>query len=264
MNIGLSSACFYPELLTENSIELISKIGFDSGEIFLNTLSEYEEDYIQRLNEERHKYNFTVESVHCFSPVVEPYLFETYKRRRQDMFKVFKKVCRAAKTLGAKYYTFHGMRKAEFNQLDKNFTTEIYDHLNYTALEEGVILAQENVSWCMSSDLKYINLLKEKCRYPVKFTLDIKQAYKSGMGYKEYVTAMGTDIVNIHINDRDSFHPCLLPGRGTVDYDQLFRFLREITYSGSMIIEVYNENFKENCELIEAREYLNKKLINFI
>ena len=33
MNIGLSSACFFPNVLTENSIKLISDIGFRSGEI---------------------------------------------------------------------------------------------------------------------------------------------------------------------------------------------------------------------------------------
>ncbi|MGE5628490.1 MAG: sugar phosphate isomerase/epimerase family protein [Solirubrobacterales bacterium] len=264
MKIGLSSACFYPELLTENSIEFINMIGFNSGEIFLNTISEYEEDYIKKLNEEKEKYEFNVESVHCFSSALEPYLFEGYKRRRQDMFKYFKQVCRAAKILGAKYYTFHGMRKLDNYSIDKKFTAEIYDKLNYTALEEGVILAQENVCWCMSSDIDYLNMLKEECRYPVKFTLDIKQAYRAGVNLEKYVETMGNDIVNVHINDRDEHNTCLLPGKGSVDYDSLIKQLKGFGYKGNMIIEVYKDNFKENWELIDARDFLNKKLVKYI
>ena len=125
MNIGLSSACFYPNVLTENSIKLINDIGFRSGEIFLNSTSEYEDEFIYKLNEEKLKHDFNIESIHCFSPTFEPYLFETYKRRRQDMFKYFKKVCRAARILGAKYYTFHGMRKFDFASIDKKFILDM-------------------------------------------------------------------------------------------------------------------------------------------
>jgi len=260
MNIGLSSACFYPNVLTENSIKLISDIGFCSGEIFLNSISEYEEDFINKLNEERLKLNFNIDSIHCFSSAFEPYLFEMYKRRRQDMFKYFKKVCRAAKILGAKCYTFHGMRKLNLDSMDRKFIVDIYDQLIYSAMEEGVMLAQENVSWCMSSDLRFLNMLKEDCRYPVKFTLDIKQAYKAGVDIQSYIEIMGKDMANLHINDRDEHNQCLLPGRGSVDYDELFCKLKEIGYNGDMVIEVYSDNFKYYCELIEARDYLNKKL----
>lgn len=258
MEIGLSSACFYPKLLTENSIEYISNLGFEVGEIFLNTISEYEEDYIKILDEERQKFGFKVESIHCFSSAVEPYLFESYKRRRQDMFKYFKMICKAAKILGAKYYTFHGMRKVDMETLDKRFIVDIYNKLIYTALEEGITLAQENVQWCMSSNLDYLKILKEECSYPVKFTLDIKQAYRTGMDFQPYIKTMGEDIVNIHINDRDQYNQCLLPGKGTVDYDYLFKILKEYGYKGNMIIEVYNDNFKENKELLDARGYLRE------
>lgn len=261
MNIGLSSACFYPNVLTENSIKLITDIGFTSGEIFLNSFSEYEDEFIYRLNEEKLKYDFNIESIHCFSSAFEPYLFEAYKRRRQDMFKYFKKVCRAARILGAKYYTFHGMRKSDFDSMDKKFIVDIYDNLVYCAMEEGIMLAQENVSWCMSSELRFLTMIKERCKYPVKFTLDIKQSYKAMLDTQSYIEVMGESLVNLHINDRDENNICLLPGKGNVDYKKLFCELKEIRYKGNMIIEVYNNNFKLLSELKEAKEYLTKKLV---
>jgi sugar phosphate isomerase/epimerase len=261
MNIGLSSACFYPNVLTENSIKLISDIGFRSGEIFLNSMSEYEEDFVCKLNEERLRLDFNIDSIHCFSSAFEPYLFETYKRRRQDMFKHFKKVCKAAKTLGAKYYTFHGMRKVNFDSIDKKFISDIYDRLIYSAMEEGIMLAQENVSWCMSSDIRFLNMLKEECMYPIKFTLDIKQSYRAMTEIQSYIDIMNKDLVNLHINDRDENNLCLLPGKGNVDYKNLFCKLKGIEYNGDMIIEVYRDNFKSDRELTEARDYLTKKLV---
>lgn len=260
MKIGLSSACFYPEVLTEDSIKLIKDIGFNSGEIFLNSNSEYEDGFIEILNEERLRHGFEIKSVHSFSSAFEPYLFEMYTRRRQDMFKSFKKVCRAAKQLGAEYYTFHGMRKLDFDTLDRKHIVDIYDRLIYSAMEEGVVLAQENVSWCMSSDTRFLELLRDKCRYPVKYTLDIKQSFRAGVDVQSYLDAMAGDLVNLHINDRDEDKSCLLPGKGSVNFEELFSKLSRIGYKGDMIIEVYRDNFKKYEELALARDFLAQKL----
>jgi len=262
MKIGLSSACFYPEVLTEDSIKLIKDIGFGTGEIFLNSNSEYEDEFIELLNEERLRHGFEIKSVHSFSSAFEPYLFELYDRRRKDMFKYFKKVCRAASMLGAKYYTFHGMRKFDLDAINRKHVLDIYDRLVYSAMEEGVVLAQENVSWCMSADTRFLELLREKCRYPVKYTLDIKQSFRAGVDVQSYLDVMGMDLVNLHINDRNEEQNCLLPGQGNVNYEELFSKLTDIGYKGDMIIEVYRDNFKKYDELAASKDFLARKLRN--
>ncbi len=67
MDIGLSSACFYPDVHTENSIGKMKELGFNCGEIFLNTPSEYEEEFLKVLFEKKELYEFNVNSVHAFS-----------------------------------------------------------------------------------------------------------------------------------------------------------------------------------------------------
>jgi sugar phosphate isomerase/epimerase len=190
MKIGLSSASFYPEVNTEDSIKLMTDIGFNSGEIFLNTPSEYEEEFIYKLLEEKNKYKFDITSIHCCSSQYEPFIFDKYKRRREDMLVYYKKLCKAAKLLGASCYTFHGMKFADINTIDRKFITEIYDELSYISLEQGIKLAQENVSWCISSNLEFIKLLNEECKYPVYYTLDIKQAYKAFIEPEKYIEAI--------------------------------------------------------------------------
>lgn len=256
MNIGLSSASFYPNVLTEDSIKLMKKIGFDCGEVFLNTPSEYEKEFIEKLIIEKEKYNFNINSIHCFSSQYEPYLFDKYKRRREDMFKYYKKVCKSCRMLDAKFYTFHGMRYENLQNLDMNFVIDIYNELLYICLEEGIQLAQENVSWCMSGSLEFLELLKSRLKYSLNFTLDIKQAYKAGKDPIDYINIMEKDIVNLHINDRDELNTCLLPGKGNVDLKKIVLKLKEIGYNGKGIIEVYRNNYQDYSELLEAKKYL--------
>ncbi|MBC2579823.1 sugar phosphate isomerase/epimerase [Clostridium sp. DJ247] len=256
MEIGLSSASFYPNVNTEDSIGLIKSLGFEAGEIFLNSQREYQEDFIMKLLEEKHKHGFNINSVHGFSSSFEPFLFDSYKRRRDDMFVYFKQVCKAARILGAKCYTFHGMRFQDLKFVNIDHIIDIYNKLIYTAMEENVVLAQENVSWCMSSDLNFLYSIKEKCKYPLHFTLDIKQAYKANIDPEKYINLMGKSMVNFHINDRDMNNSCLLPGKGEVDYKKMFCKLKEIGYNGIGIIEVYSDNYLNFNEIIKSKEML--------
>jgi len=260
MEIGLSSASFYPMVSTEESIELIKNLGFNTGEIFLNTPSEYEEDFIKLLVEKKERYDLNINSIHSFSSSFEPYLFDSYKRRANDMLNYYKKVCKAGKMLGASCYTFHGMRQANLKTLNIKAVIEKFNELTYIASEEGIKLCQENVSWCMSSQIEYLSILKENCKYPLYFTLDIKQAYKSNLKPSKYIDIMGEKINNFHINDRDAEHVCLLPGRGDVNYLEIVNNLNKIGYNGKGIIEVYSENYKSYDDLTKAKEFLNKIL----
>jgi sugar phosphate isomerase/epimerase len=262
MDIGLSSACFYPNLHTENSIGKMKELGFNHGEIFLNTASEYNKDFLKILLEKKEIHEFNINSVHAFSTSFEPYLFDKYDRRRKDMLKHFKKVCNAAKILGASCYTFHGMRSIEFNELDTKFIIDIYNELSYIANESGIKLAQENVSWCMSSSLEFLTLLSQMCKYPIYFTLDLKQAYKANISIEKYIEVMGSNIVNLHINDRDENNPCLLPGKGELDYEDIANRLMNVNYSGKGIIEVYSNNYSNYEELTKVKEFVWGKFNN--
>lgn len=261
MEVGLSSAVFYPYIETENSLKLISDIGFKSAEIFLNSSTEYGEDFVNKLIEEKEKCQLSINSVHSFSSSFEPYLFDLYKRRRKDMLESFEKVCKAGSALGAECYTFHGARLEGGKFIDKKLNFEVYNNLCYIAAENNIKLAQENVSWCMSSVPEYLSELMEECKYPIYFTLDIKQAYKAGNTPKKYLEVMKNKLVNIHINDRDDKNVCLLPGKGDVDFKELFDDICKYDYRGNLIIELYSDNYNSYDELITAKNYLESFML---
>ena len=256
MKIGISSACFYPDVLTEDSIKLMKNIGFDVGEVFLNTYSEYKDDFIEKLKEEKDKNNFYINSIHAFSAAFEPNLFDKYKRRQRDMLKIFEMVCKGVKKLDAKYYNFHGMRLSNLLNLDIKHVIDVYNELCYIASENEITLVQENVSWCMSSNTTFLKILKENCKYPLGYTLDIKQAYKSGGSPLKYIDIMKEDLMNVHINDRDEKNICLLPGNGNIKYEDIYGKLKDIGYNNVCNIEVYKENYVDYSELKKSKDFL--------
>lgn len=258
MDIGISSACFYPDGLLEDSIKVMKGLGFNSGEIFANTPSECDESFILQLREEAQRYEFDIKSFHFFSGMYEPFLFDNYKRRRKDAFQLYKKICKATNLLGAKVYSFHGMRTTDMNNIDKKFILDIYNELCYIAAEHNILLGQENVSWCMSSDLEFLSFVKNNVRYPLKYTFDIKQAYKAKEDPIKYLNIMGKDLVNFHINDRSENSVCELPGKGTVDYNPIIKKIKEIKYDDIAVLEVYRENFKDYNELIKTKDFLQE------
>ncbi|KGN02006.1 AP endonuclease [Clostridium novyi A str. 4570] len=258
MEIGISTACFYPRVVLEDSIKLMKSLGFNKGEVFFNCPSEFSDEFVKVIKERCNESDFKINSVHAFSSAFEPYIFDTYKRRRDDMIKYFKQVCRAGKELGAKTYTFHGMRKMDSEFVDINHVIDVYNELVYISEEAGITLAQENVSWCMSGDLNFLKEIKERCKYPIHFTLDLKQAYRADKEPDDYIDIMKENIVNLHINDRTKESSCLVPGKGDIDYSKLFNKLRGLNYKGMGIIEVYSSNYLHYEELRESRRYLSK------
>ncbi|MFW5780838.1 MAG: sugar phosphate isomerase/epimerase family protein, partial [Bacillota bacterium] len=147
MKIGISTASFFTKEVTENTFEIIEKLGIDTCEVFLTTFMEYEEDFIRLLK--KRKGTVDIYSVHTLNVQFEPELFNSVKRTRNDCEVFFKKIAVAANILDAKYYTFHGLTKMkrvpytiDFQKVGKRV-----DELNkilYSVSGEKCKLAYEN------------------------------------------------------------------------------------------------------------------------
>lgn len=260
MKIGISTASFYP-LILEESLDTIKNSGFDLIEVFLNTPSEFSEEYAKNFKEKADKLGIKINSVHSFSSHFEPYLFDVYQRRRKDMIKHYESVLNCAKIFESDIYTFHGLRLTDFNNLNKKHVIDVFNELTYLSSSYDVRLAQENVSWCMSSNLEYLKFLIEGVKNPLYFTLDIKQAFRAKIDPIEYIKVMKDKIVNCHVNDKNEESSCMLPGRGNVDFGELNLNLKAFGYAGNGIIEVYGENYKNYSELTLSMDYLNNKFL---
>ena len=260
MKIGLSTANYFPEYNTEDMIDLYGSLGIDSVEIFLNTYSEMEDDFISMVREKCDSYGIKVNSVHVMSAMMEPCLFDLLDRRRHDFLEIYKQTLKCVRGLGSEIYTFHGVPNNMAQPSNYDHVARCYDVLYELAGEAGVCLAQENVAYLASGNIDFIREMKSRMKHRMVHTFDIKQAVRAGIDPYQYLEVIQDDLVNVHINDHNRDNTCLLPGQGTFDFVRFFSKLKEINYGGNGILELYRHNFNDEADLVNARLALLRQM----
>lgn len=255
MRVGLSLASFYP-LEPEKAVPVAKSLDFSIAELFINTNYELSKPYLEMFKSQAMQNNLEIYSVHPFTSALENYLFfSVYPRRVKDAIEFYSRYLDAAKFLGAKLINMHGDRTKGLDGLDNYI--DCIAPLIELADKKGIYIAQENVFYNSINNPEFVYRLRQRLgKGAVKFTLDIKQGNKGGSDPLEIARAMGDDIVNVHINDYDSEHLCLLPGTGCFDYAKLKDILLSSGYNGPLLIEVYSDNFKSINEIKASKEYL--------
>lgn len=256
VQLGASTACLYP-LETEKALEQMGKLGVQKVEIFYNSSSEYEVNYMKNLKSILDYYGMEAVSMHPYDSVSEPFMFFTdYSRRFQDTLDQYQRYFERMQLVGSRIFVFHGDR------YDSRFPEEAYFE-RFGALYErgeasGITVAQENVQRCKSREPRFIAEMSRYLGDQVRFVLDLKQAIRGQVSPYEMLEAMGDRLVHLHLNDHDEAQDCLLPGRGQFDFGALFCRLEEMGYHGCGLVEVYRRNFAEPEEIREALQFLEK------
>lgn len=260
MKVGISTASFFLKSQTEDTINLLNAMGVEVSEIFLTTFREYRKEFVNLLLERKGKLD--IHSIHTLNLQYEGDLFNAASRTREDCEYFFRQAAEAAGALGAKYYTFHGppmLKRTPYN-INYEWMGKRIKELNDVMHEySSAEIAYENVHWTFFNSPEFYLRLKEYV--DVKATLDIKQAMQSKIAVEEYIKVMGKDLVNVHLCD---YHPdgsLALPGKGSVDFVDLFRKLIEIGYNGPLIMELYAKNYDNFDEVKQSYEYLQNCVI---
>ncbi len=258
MKIGLSSACIYPKP-TEIAVEQVLKQGSKIIEIFLCSPSETDVLFIRDLKAKCDEYDAKVVAIHPWSSAFEPlFFFSGYDRRIFDGIELYKKYFEAANILGAGHIVFHGDRKDKISPNERYFNS--FSKLAMAAKSHGVYLAQENVGYCKSGSLEFIREMRQNLP-DTKFVLDIKQCRRANVNPSDMAEAMGKNIVELHLSDHDDKNTCMLPGKGGFDFFDFFAKLKEQGIDDiPALLELYRDNYQNECDLSEAVSYLNNKL----
>lgn len=262
MEIGISTASFFNKMYIEDAVTELGSHGVGLTELFLNTFSEYEPEFVDVLQDRLRAQGMRAYSVHPQSPQFEPQLFSIHPRQKQDAIAIYEKVLSAGERLGAQVYVMHG--PATLNGAAKNMELErlapLFRELSDRALQHGLTLALENVSWCICCKPEFVTLLREATEDRMHFTLDIKQAVRSGHDPLQFLRAMGDHLVNVHLCDMEETEDhrwyWRMPGEGTFDFMALGKALRQMRYAGSAFVEVYSDMYRSMDELYSCWDYL--------
>lgn len=259
MEIGASSSCFYP-LETEKSFLKLAEAGIKSCEIFFNSPSELNRNFLDEIIKIKDENSIEVVALHPYASFTEGYnFFSNYKRRFYDATEGFKRLFEAAQRLGAGYIVMHGSKgKPEIAM--QEYAERFYE-LNIVAKGFGCTVAHENVVHYTSGAPDFMRFMKESLGDSFKAVLDVKQARRAGYTPSEFIDVLGRNIVHVHLSDYTDEKDCVLPSeKGLFCFEQLFSQLKEIGYDGKYIVEVYSDCFSNVNEILLAASYLDAKL----
>lgn len=256
LEFGVSSACFYPDE-TEKAMTALGEYGCKTTELFFNSPSEIEDDFIDNLIKIKNKYDMNIVSVHPFFSFAESFfLFSSYVRRFYDILPLYEKFCKAAQRLGADILVIHGA-KIPGSISDDEYCRR-FSVLIETGKKYGVRVCHENVVHHRSESPDYLKMMRDKIGEDFKVVLDIKQAHRAGYTPDDFIDVLGDTIVHIHISDRDEQNDCITPLKGVFDFSHLFKKAEKIGYNGKYIIELYEWSYESRDEIFEAYRKLEE------
>lgn len=257
MDVGISTACFYP-LLTEQALEQAILQGAGTVEIFFNTYCELKHPFIDEIAAILKNAGARLRSIHPFTSGMEPLMFfSVYERRVSDMIDFYKNYFETASFLGADILVIHGDR---LQRVPDEVYFERFARISEVGRSYGVRVAQENVNLHRSASVEFISAMKKYLGDSAYFVFDIKQAVRAGEDPLEMLEAMGDRLIHIHANDNTPEKDCMLPGCGVTDYREIARRVRAKGLDPDWIIEVYRQDYKEFSEIGKSLEWLRKEI----
>lgn len=256
MDIGISSSCFYPEVV-ETSLENAAKLGAKTAEVFMNSYCELEGGILKKLCNIRKEYAMNIRSVHPFTSAYETVMiFSGYERRTRDSIEFYKRYFDAANALGAEIVVIHGGKCVVKTTPEKY--AESYSRLLRAASEFGLYIAHENVKDHHCADPLFMKKVADLVGDDFRMVLDIKQCRRSGRNEFDFIRLLGEKIAQVHLSDCNNEYDCLPPGEGSYDFGKLFSSLKSAGYDNSAVIELYSGNYRSVDELRKAKAYLEK------
>lgn len=253
---GISTSCFYPDE-TSDALVTLQKAGVQQVEIFLNTFSELEPAYVEKLQALLAAAHTEVLALHPFTSSMETFFFASmYEGRMADGIQLYSRYFDACRTLGIPKTVFHG----DYRQTPFPFRRhcENYLRLRELAARSGVELCQENVVRCKCGTPDYIARLREYTHDDVSFVLDVKQMHRAEVPAQQMLDVMQGKISHLHLSDYTPLSDCVAPGAGEMDYHALFSALKKQGFCGSMVVELYRYGFKDVDELTRACRFVEE------
>lgn len=259
--VGVSSACYYPQL-TEVSFQKLCSNGIKCAELFLNSPSELEAGFIKELCKMKDEYGVEIASVHPFMSFAESFfLFSSYERRFTDIMSLYRRFFEVSAFLNAKIFVIHGAKIP--GSVSDELYFERFLKLFETGKEYGVTVSQENVVHYRSESPDFLKKMQSALNGSFQLTLDIKQARRSGVDPFDIVKEFGKNICHVHISDFSDELDCIPPLEGNFDFLNFFELMKNIGYNGKFIIELYQHSYKNEIQITKSYGKICKLLIDY-
>ena len=253
MRVGVTTACCYSVMETEDAVVDLQKYGVPCCEVFLETFTEYDPEFGKLIRGRLG--GMEAVSIHCRTQHFDADFLGRSERQRKDGYFWLNRALDAGREIGAKIWVYHGpMVIRGKNRPIKHWAADL-NRANELAMRRGLRLCWETVSWCAINSPGRVREAAEHCP-DIGFVLDIKQVIETGFGTGEYIAAMGSRLKHVHALDYDANGNYALPGRGITDFAKLRDELLEVGYDGDIILEPYSEQAANEANMRASLDYL--------
>ena len=248
MKIGVSTLALYPDPL-EDILPFLEDLKVDYCEI----INEYPLNEVENEIFESYSIKTTVHS-----PISDMNLASPNESIRKASIEQIKKSISLANQLDAEVVVVH---PGQIPFLARIFQEKILEH-NFNSLKDCAVYADEmGVKMCIENmpdmegylfkDINHLNYLADQLG--VFMTLDVGHAHNTGFSTEEMIKP--SRLKHIHLSDNDgSFDNHEALGKGTIDFDNLLKNLKNINYSGVLTVEVKNRaEIKESLKFLQDR-----------
>ncbi len=268
MNLGFSSNAFSKYDLL-NSIEILSKIGYDGIEIVLDSphaflpLTKYQINIIKNTLAKNKicVSNLNVNTVlgwhkNMDGEKFEPSLSNTNKKLRTWRINYTKQAIDMAKILDSKSISItSGLNNAGNSEDELNLFRDSLHELGVYAERKNIALAIEYEPGLLVNNSEDVWELLCKNFKNLGLNLDTCHAEVNGENIPAIIEKFGKKILHTHISDcKNKVHYHLLPGLGAINFKKMYQSLCQINYSGYLTAELYT--YSENPKYAASKAFI--------
>ena len=270
MNIGFSSNAFTNYSLI-NSIEIISKIGYDGIEIVLDEPHAFlplQKNEITKIKESLSKNNLLVSNLNANTVLgwknnfngekFEPSLSNPNQKLRSWRIDYTKQAIDLAHILNSKSICItSGLNTMEnSNQCFQLFQDSLIDLCEYAEKKNVLIAIEYEPYLLVDNSEKVLKLLSNDFKN-IGLNLDTCHAEVNGENLSEIITKFKKKIFHTHISDcKNNVHFHLLPGKGIINFQEMYNSLNSVGYSGFLTAELYTYSHMPQEAASKAFMYL--------
>lgn len=275
MNIGFSSNAFINYSLI-NSIEIISKIGYDGIEIVLDEPHAFlplQKNEIAKIKESLSKNNLLVSNLNANTVLgwkndfngekFEPSLSNPNQKLRSWRIDYTKQAIDLAYMLHSKSICItSGLDTVEnTDQCSQLFQDSLIDLCEYAEKKNVLIAIEYEPYLLVDNSEKVLKLLSNDFKN-IGLNFDTCHAEVTKENLSKTISLFENNIFHTHISDcKDNTHFHLIPGLGDIDFKEMYNSLKKIGYDDYLTAELYP--YSDNPEDAASKAFIYlKNLMN--
>lgn len=257
--LGFSSLAFYEDPL-ESALSWGENNNFKLLEIVAENNHVIDEDSLSKVKDLLTSYSFEY-TVH--SPFSDINISSLNKSIRKESIRQVKYSIFAINQIGGKVLTFHpGRHSAATSKSKENTKKILFDSLKEISdynKDYGVTIALENMPDTFITTMKVsqevLEVLENKQLSEIKHTMDVGHLETNNVDIGEYIHDLRKFLIHIHLHDNFGEFDNHLPlGEGNINFPKIFKALKDINYTGRIILEMTKTE-----DIINSRKYLIEK-----